>query len=181
MNVKDVLGDLGLKGLKDYNRDFRYGQKLHLTIDKKTGNWYNYKTNAGGPLSYLVKDILDVSVEDAKKWLKDRHNFTQSTVQKAEIYDTLNCPEFFNKALLTKLIPNHKYWQERGISDSTLSFFRGGVVASGKMANRYVFPVFNYQEKVVGFTGRTVKNEHHHINEQILARQQRMKKLQAYL
>ena len=35
MNVKDVLGDLGLKGLKDYNRDFRYGQNLHLTIDKK--------------------------------------------------------------------------------------------------------------------------------------------------
>ena len=49
MNVKEVLGDLGLKGLKDYNRDFRYGQKLHLTIDKKTGNWYNYKTNSGGP------------------------------------------------------------------------------------------------------------------------------------
>lgn len=159
MNVKEVLGDLGLKGIKDYNRDFRYGQKLHLTIDKKTGNWYNYKTNAGGPLVYLVKEILNVNVDEAKKWLKERHNFTQSASAKTEIYDTLNCPEFFDKALLTKLLPNHQYWEKRGISDSTLAFFRGGVVSSGKMANRYVFPVFNYQEKIVGFTGRSI-NDH---------------------
>ena len=158
MNVKEILGDLGLKGVKDYSRDYRYGDKLHLTIDKKSGNWYNYKTNSGGPLAYLVKETLNLSVEDSKKWLKDRHNFTQSSAQKIEIYDTLNCPEFFESSLLSKLIPNHQYWVERGISDSAMALFKGGVVSSGKMANRYVFPIFNSQERIVGFTGRSVNN-----------------------
>jgi 5S rRNA maturation endonuclease (ribonuclease M5) len=158
MDVKSILGDLGLKGLKDYSRDYRYGEKLHLTIDKKTGNWYNYKTNAGGPLAYLVKEILNTNIADSKKWLKDRHNFTQSISKKTEIYDTLDCPEFFEESLLAKLIPNHSYWRKRGVSDSTLSFFEGGVVSSGKMANRYVFPIFNSQNRIVGFTGRSVNN-----------------------
>ncbi len=159
MEVKDILGDLGLKGLKNYNRDFRYGEKLHLTIDKKNGNWYNYKTNSGGPLVYLVQETLNVSFSEAKKWLKERHNFTHTSSAKAEIYDTLNCPEFFDAALLSKLLPNHSYWEKRGVNNSTVALFKGGVVTSGKMANRYVFPIFNSQEKIVGFTGRSV-NDH---------------------
>ena len=159
MNVKEILGDLGLKGLKDYSRDYRHGDKLHLTIDKKSGNWYNYKTNAGGPLAYLVKEVLSLSLCDSKKWLKDRHNFTQLASEKTEIYDSLDCPEFFENSLLSKLAPNHRYWEKRGVTNSTLAFFKGGVVSSGKMANRYVFPIFNSQERIVGFTGRSV-NDH---------------------
>jgi hypothetical protein len=70
MNVKEVLGDLGFKGLKDYNRDFRYGQKLHLTIDKKTGNWYNYKTNSWRPSRLLSKRSFKCKLERSKKVAK---------------------------------------------------------------------------------------------------------------
>lgn len=159
MDVKEVLSDLGYKGLKNYNRDFRYGDKLHLTVDKKTGNWYNYKTSSGGPISYLVKETLNVSIGDAKKWLKDRYNFEQTSQSKIEIHDTLNCPETFDCSLLTKLSPDHSYWIKRGLSADTLSFFQGGVVKSGKLANRYVFPIFNSRKQIVGFTGRSL-NDH---------------------
>ena len=159
MDVKEILSDLGYKGLKDYNRDFRYGKKLHLTIDKKSGNWYNYKTCSGGPLSHLVKETLSVSVSEAKKWLKDRHNFEAISKASFEIHDTLNCPETFDNTLLTKLSPNHHYWAERGLNTDTLALFQGGVVKSGKLANRYVFPIFNSRKQIVGFTGRSL-NDH---------------------
>ena len=159
MDVKEILSDLGYKGLKIYNRDFRYGEKLHLTIDRKTGNWYNYKSNSGGPISYLVKETLSISLNDAKKWLKERHNFYPTTETKVEIHDTLNCPETFDNKLLTKLTPNHQYWNERGIDARTVALFEGGVVNGGKLANRYVFPIFNSRKQIVGFTGRSL-NDH---------------------
>ena len=158
MDVKEILSDLGYKGLKNYNRDFRYGDKGHLTIDKRNGNWYNYKTNSGGPISHLVKETLGVSSSDAKKWLKQRHNYEYVHQERIEIHDTLNCPETFDNELLTKLCKNHDYWVKRGVSSDTVSFFEGGTVQSGKLANRYVFPIFNSRKQITGFTGRSLKD-----------------------
>jgi DNA primase len=57
------------------------------------------------------------------------------------------------------LIPDHSYWNDRGISKDTLSIFKGGVIDSGKMAERYVFPIFNKKEQIVGFSGRDLKQD----------------------
>ncbi len=159
MEIKDILGDLGYTNLQDYNQDFRHGKNVHLSINKQSGVWYNFKTNSGGSLLHLVKDTLNISTDKAKQWLKDRHNFTYETVKSTNFHDTLNCPEFFDEKLLNKVIPNHDYWTNRGISPETMDLFKGGVVSSGRMFNRYVFPIYNSRKQIVGFTGRTL-NEH---------------------
>ena len=66
-------------------------------------------------------------------------------------------PKIYSKESLKKLVPDHDYWINRGISEYTISQFKGGVVKEGKMANRYVFPIFNAKDDIVGFAGRDLK------------------------
>ena len=53
------------------------------------------------------------------------------------------------KTYLEKIIPDHSYWENRGISKDTLDLFNGGVVKGGVMADRYTFPIFN--SKIISF------------------------------
>jgi len=62
----------------------------------------------------------------------------------------------FDKSLLIKLLRDDSYWVNRGISSHTLQPFQGGVASSGKMFNRYVFPIFNCKDEIVGFAGRDI-------------------------
>ncbi|HBY68515.1 MAG TPA: hypothetical protein DEG69_12665, partial [Flavobacteriaceae bacterium] len=38
--------------------------------------------------------------------------------------------------------------------EQTISTFSGGVALQGAMKDRYVFPIFNHKEEILGFTGR---------------------------
>lgn len=81
-----------------------------------------------------------------------------------ESYETtvpqIELPESWPLDYLTKLIQDNKYWNGRGISDSTLKQWRGGIATVGKMRNRYVFPILNEAEDaIVGFSGRSILPE----------------------
>lgn len=58
--------------------------------------------------------------------------------------------------MLLKLKKDHSYWINRGIPEDVVSQFEGGVASSGKMAGRYVFPIFNKYDQIVGFSGRDI-------------------------
>lgn len=63
-------------------------------------------------------------------------------------------------SVLDRLIKDHSYWEGRGISAEIMEEFRGGVATEGKMAGRYVIPIFNPEQTlIVGFTGRLLKKE----------------------
>ena len=57
-----------------------------------------------------------------------------------------------------KLKKDHSYWINRGVSQETLNLFLGGVADNGKMKNRYVFPIFNAKNNIIGFSGRDITN-----------------------
>ena len=57
------------------------------------------------------------------------------------------------------MMPQYDYWVDRGVSEDTLRLFNGGVVYEGKMKNRYVFPIFDYKENLVGVSGRDLVND----------------------
>ncbi len=59
--------------------------------------------------------------------------------------------------VLDRLIKDHSYWVGRGVSEPTVAAFRGGVATEGQMAGRYVFPQFNQQGEIIGFSGRCLK------------------------
>ncbi len=59
--------------------------------------------------------------------------------------------------VLDRLIKDHSYWVGRGVSEATVAAFRGGVATEGQMAQRYVFPQFDQQGQIIGFSGRCLK------------------------
>jgi hypothetical protein len=154
-SVQDVLTSIGYN-LRDFGKSFRArplyrdsGNSTSLVIDKDTGNWHDFSLNKGGDLKQLIKISLNLSSED--EVLKYLNGFTPSQNKPQA---RLEQPQIYPKDLLIKLRKDYSYWQSRGISQSTLELFDGGVADNGKMANRFVFPIYNSKDEIVGFSGR---------------------------
>jgi 5S rRNA maturation endonuclease (ribonuclease M5) len=163
LNVFQVLTDLGYK-LKDHGKEYR-ARPLYrdsdndtvLKIEKNSGNWFDFKQNISGDLNSLVKLTLRLDgVDEAKQWLKNKNFISQvaTDVEKPLIKSTKN----FDISILDRLESCHDYWINRNITQATISQFKGGVAKAGKMKNRYVFPIFNLKNNIIGFSGRDVTN-----------------------
>jgi hypothetical protein len=163
-NIYQILTNIGYS-LKDYGREYRTKPLYRdsdndtvLRIYKDTGFWVDFKENISGNFPLLIKKSLKLESEDqAKVWLKEK-NYSYASdnkIQQPKIKDK----KTFDKDLLLKLEKNHNYWTNRGVKEETLSLFKGGLAKAGKMKNRYVFPIFNSKEEIVGFSGRDVTNE----------------------
>jgi DNA primase len=163
LNVFQVLTDLGYK-LKDHGKEYR-ARPLYrdsdndtvLKIEKNSGNWFDFKQNISGDLNSLVKLTLKLDgVDEAKQWLKNKNFISQvsTDVEKPSI----KTAKSFDINILDRLENRHDYWINRNITQETISQFKGGVAKAGKMKNRYVFPIFNLKNNIIGFSGRDVTN-----------------------
>jgi hypothetical protein len=160
--IRQVLSDLGYN-LQDYGKEFRAcplyrdsDNNTVLSIKKDTGRWIDFKENISGNLVDLVKLTLDCNTEDAKKYLITKISDAPVRVIKPEVKQR----KTLNTNFLNNLIKNNKYWNERGVSDETLSEFEGGICESGKMLNRYVFPIYGERNKLIGVSGRDIAQDH---------------------
>jgi len=163
VNIADILKNIGYN-LKDYGKEYR-AKPLYrdsdndtvLKIYKDSGNWVDFKENISGDFTSLIKLSLKLESETAaKEWLKDKKFTFFHTMEKAK--PKVKSIKTFDKELLLKLKKDHSYWINRGVSEETLNIFSGGVAESGKMKNRYVFPIFNSKKEIVGFSGRDLSN-----------------------
>ena len=78
------------------------------------------------------------------------------------IYILVNSTFFITKKfdinILENLESNHQYWNKRNVSNNILVEFKGGIAKAGKMKNRYVFPIFDINNNIIGFSGRDITN-----------------------
>ena len=163
VNVYQILTDLGYK-LKDFGKEYRTRPLYRdsdndtvLKIYKDTGHWFDFKENISGDFSSLVG--MTLKLEDpskAKEWLKDK-NFTFHQPKEVS-KPLLKSTKKFDLELLSNLENNHSYWNKRNINNETLSQFKGGVGKAGKMKSRYVFPIFDIKNNIIGFSGRDITN-----------------------
>tara|TARA_R100000008_G_C3570713_1_gene161929 strand:- start:782 stop:1555 length:774 start_codon:yes stop_codon:yes gene_type:complete len=60
---------------------------------------------------------------------------------------------------LAKLLPHFKFYNDKGISNSTLKLYKGGLATAGKLNGRFVFPIFDEEDsnQIIGFTGRHLR------------------------
>ena len=158
-SVHDILTRVGYE-LRDFGKSYRTkplyrdsNNNTSLIIDKETGKWHDFSTNQTGDLKDLVKLTLNLKDEDAIKFLGDYASAVQTPTVKLDQQKT------YDKNLLIKLRREFSYWESRGISARTLEIFQGGVADNGKMAHRYVFPIFNDKDEIVGFAGRDVSGK----------------------
>ena len=163
--IYNLLTEIGYS-LKDYGKEYRtkplYRESDNdtvLRIYKDTGNWIDFKENITGDFTSLIKLSLNLKNNDeAKKYLENK-NFIIYTndntlINKPKIKNV----KTFDKNILNSLIKNHDYWIKRNINIETLEKFKGGLIREGKMKNRYVFPIFNHKNEIIGLSGRDTTN-----------------------
>lgn len=159
--IEDILKEIGYE-LLDRGNSFR-AKPLYresdspdvLSIDKETGVWFDHKERRGGKFEELVHISLgQKDITDTKEWIESRSpsGSGRNTLSKPKVESVKKYP----KEILLRLKKDHSYWDSRGISSSTVEVFKGGVASEGQMKNRYVFPIFNSSDEIVGFSGRYV-------------------------
>lgn len=154
--VEEILSQIGYN-LVDFGQEYRAkplyrpsDNSTSLCIRKSTGQWYDFSERTGGSLNLLIQKTLgDIPAEIKEKILSGNLRVRDEAIE-------LNDIKKFDKSLLIKLDKNHDYWMGRGISKHIIEEFKGGVALNGRMANRYVFPIFNERHDLVGFSGRTL-------------------------
>lgn len=163
-SVRDILTEIGYS-VMDAGKTLRAnplyrdsGSKTVLCINKADGRWYDFKECVGGSLEDLVRLTLKLkTLDDAKKWLTDKVSNPDLLIRKDEKPE-IESHKVFAHESLTRLSYDHSYWVKRGISEEILKEYEGGVAMTGKMSFRYVFPVFNSYNEIVGFSGRDLTN-----------------------
>lgn len=163
----DVLGILQKIGYTRFNEtQTHYAVRpLHresdndwaVAIDKRTGRWFDFVKKDGGSIFKLVALTKGLKTkEDVEAFLQMEISSVSLGVQhRYELEEVKR----FDKILLTKLIKDHAYWAKRGISLPTISTFEGGVTFNGRMKSRYVFPILDEQDELIGFSGRDLRQE----------------------
>ena len=123
-----------------------------LCIYKDTGTWIDFVKNSNAlPFKALVSaTIKSNDEEDISKFIgKDspsRSSHSQATKTKHE--------KIYPESSLSRLLPHYSFYSERGISEDTLRELKGGLATQGSMYQRFVFPIYNKDRLIHGFSGR---------------------------
>lgn len=159
MNLADILHKIGYTQLTDYGKQYSTrplyrdsDNNSALTINKDTGEWYDFVERIGGPLESLIERTLGKELTPELRESIESADFLPDRKTEVE----LNHPKTFDKAMLTKLVADKSYWLKRQVSAATLDAMGGGVAINGRMMNRYVFPIVNDRNELVGFSGRYI-------------------------
>lgn len=162
-NIREILSNLGYS-LKEYSKEYRTKPLYRdsdnenvLVIYKDSGKWVDYKENITGNLQDLVRMTLNLpNNSEAKEWINQKlPNTNTYTVYKKPEIKQVKC---YPKDILSKLVKDNSFWHKRNISDETTNIFEGGILTEGRMKGRYVFPIFNKDEQLIGVAGRDILN-----------------------
>ena len=162
MDFKNILLDLGYSNIKDNGRELRMrplyrdsNNDTVLSVRKDTGHFIDFSKNVSGSFEYLVQLTLGLeNIDQAKVQLKEKYSITEI---KREFRPKVSGVRTFPIEYISRLKPDYSYWVNRGVSIETLKTFGGGTADSGTMSNRYVFPILDENNKLIGVTGRYVK------------------------
>jgi len=163
--IQDALHSLGFK-LADRgtywqtNAIWRGGDNnTAIQIYKDTGVWIDYVDQAGyKPFQALVGKVLRTNDSNVLDKYTINESKTIDIFENIDRKDTIQVEKTYSKELLKGLLPHHKFYLDKGISHDTLSLYQCGLATAGKLNNRYVFPIFKFQDPntIIGFTGRSM-------------------------
>ena len=166
-DLKDILHKLGYTNLQDSGSVYRTkplyrdsGNESILCIFKNSGYFTDHgRENLKGPLEELVRLTLNLkNIKEAAAWLGTDYKKLKSSYQEQVKY--VEVDRIFDKENLNLIIKSHEYWNKRNISNEVLNNFLSGVddgVEGGKMYNRYIFPIFDFNSNIIGFSGRKLE------------------------
>ena len=164
--IKDVLQKLGYN-LTDFgshwrtNALYRGGSNTTaLQIYKDSGVWVDYvDQGAYLPFKSLVEATLQTNDKSEIDKLLDGLDLNIEYATPEPTVEKINMEKTYPDSILNRLLPHYRFYNNKGISDSTLSFFKGGLATEGAMYQRFVFPIYDMNEQIHGFSGRNMTLE----------------------
>ena len=161
--IKSILENLGYK-LTDFGNHWRTSalyrggkNSTALQVYKNSGVWIDYVENSQHlPLKSLVEATLQTN--DTKKISEIMggydFDFSSETKVQENSKPKIEMEKTYPDSILEKLLPHYKFYNDRGISDETLEHFKCGLATEGSMYQRFVFPIYNSNCQIHGFSGR---------------------------
>lgn len=128
--------------------------KNHLRI-YKTGAFVCQKYPKEG------KDATDHNRLIRRLIRRDSGDDTTSDIVFVDPDPTIEIDMVYPESVLAGLLPDHSYWEGRGINIEVVQKLEGGFAPSttkGKLSNRYVFPIRSTTGRIMGFSGRLVSD-----------------------
>ena len=163
MTYRDKLEKLGYN-LQDCGNHwrtravYRNGKtQTSVIIYKDTGVWKDFGAdNQAKPFNALVRETLKTDDYNILKEYLTEGNLKEEYTTKKE--ETIEMEKVYPESQLTKLLPMHNFYEKKGISKETQKLFKCGYAGGGKMYRRIVFPIYNLDNQIHGFSGRTIVN-----------------------
>lgn len=157
--IKEVLEELGYKLNPDKEgwrcspiyRESHNPTSLKIYPD---GRFIDFSAGIRGNFIELIKLSTGAkSVDEAKEWLQVRGK--TYTFNKPKPIPKIRMIKTFPVDILLNLVSDHSYWTDKRCIDlDVIKLFKGGVARQGRLKDRYVLPVFNSKEEIIGFSGR---------------------------
>jgi hypothetical protein len=154
--VHEILSDLGYQ-LQDFGAFYRTralyrgGDSANsLKVWKNSGYCIDYAADTKFPL----KDLLSHHIQDwrqIKEILKGQKVLAPVKVEKKIIM-----PRTYPHSCLERLLPNYSFYEKRGISRDIQRKYKIGYATEGKMYQRMVFPIYDEDGQIIGFSGRHI-------------------------
>jgi len=158
--LKEILVGLGYK-LSDFGNHWRTNALYRggknptaLQIYKDSGVWVDY---VKGEQHMSFKSLLEATIgtNDPNQISKITGGYDFSLARNTSIdKPKIQTEKVYSEDILEKLLPHYKFYNERGVSDSCLKMLKGGYATEGAMYQRFVFPIYNSNGLIHGFSGR---------------------------
>ena len=129
-----------------------------VIIYKDSGVWKDFGgDNQAKPFSALVQETLNTNdPKTLKEYLIDAPD---QQYKPKPIEEKIEMEKIYPESYLDKLLPMKTFYEKRGISSKTQDKFKCGYAGGGKMYRRIVFPIYDLDNQIHGFSGRSVKND----------------------
>ena len=157
VNFESILLDLGynIQDRGSYwqcSAVYRNGDNPHaLQIYKDTGVWKDYVTGESFlPFKTLVSKT--VGIEQASKLLQGLK--ISPTPSKTSSSAMVSLKKTFPQDFIDHLLPHYDFYLNKGINPQILKSLRSGLCTSGSMYQRFVFPIFDNNNQIIGLAGR---------------------------
>ena len=161
--VKEVLEKLGYS-LKDFGNHWRTkaiyrggDNPTSLQVYKNTGVWRDFVGGDGTsqPLRKLVE--LTLKTKDPKtiqQYIRQSNQADTVYIQKEKI----EMDKIYPEECLKRLFPNYSFYKKKGISEEIQALYKCGLASNGQMYQRIVFPIYDSNGQIFGFSGRKIND-----------------------
>lgn len=163
-SVVEILESLGYKFKKHgkyftSNAVYRNGSDTNSLVYYPQNNYFvDFVNNERGTGEKLIGLTLNIPATGVNTWLKN-NNYNSIIHKPIQQDPQIKMAKTYELNILSELLDDHTYFLNRDISLETLKLFKGGLATKGKMAGRYVLPIFNDNtEHIIGFIGRDTYN-----------------------